>query len=634
MSRLLRRKLSCLIHKNVGMRAQAPLQLAGTLQGLGLTGYVPAAQYDRDLSASVRQVLQFPVSRAGTPLEQHPRFRHLTVLLEIKCGRCLLFRLQRHAALDAYDLQAIAELCERASAAEVFADRLQELVGLPLVVMDEIRLDDLEPVWGVKDAAGATLIALAAQGLGASGVELSQAKVGLAREAEQSLRQLLERFIEDLEPQSRNASGWPAALDIPRYNLLAIHDPMRRRNRLQALRVLPLLAPALLNPAYDVKLRGALLRTIDAGQPLVEALSNQFGVSKAAVKHMTKVALEDIPARWIGRLGNLLRLIDALVPERRPVTAPQWQAFDALERTVAGITAQPTTSPLNLAWLREVTLDGLDETTAARIRDSTADGDIRTMLYMRLALHRWTRHRAGAAPGEGRTLPLCAAIDREIARTRLPQLRELARRWDQCLLEEQARLLEEKEKLAGRRWETLIAAPVETNGFWVVPLASAKDLAEEGKRLRHCVARYVERCFKADLMIFSLRDPQDKSLSTFALSPMMKDTRLTFVLRDHRELDDAAPRPEYQEAVTAFVRYLEVSVGAEAIQAVLSRQRLVVSADKDLAAEALFATAVERASGRALPKRFRWEALVARLEKTEALRGVPGEESGTESAPS
>lgn len=583
---------------------------------LDLSGCAPRPSYGRDLSASVRQVLQFPVAEPGPFAEYSARFRHLSVLLETKRGPCLLFKMQRHLMLTASDLQAIAELREREGAPEGFECRLQELVGLALVVMEELRLDDLEPIWGVQDAVAATLVALASKSAGMPGIDLAQARQGLACAAEERLRQLVSRFVEDLEPQSRDASGWPTALAIPRYNLLAVHDPAQRRNRLQALQALPIVAPLLLNPAYDLRLRSALLRAIDTGKPLVEALSSRFGVSKSAVKHMAKVALADIPARWSGRIGNLLRLLDALVPERRPVTREQWNAFDAMDRTLVGITGQASTSPLNLAWLREATLAGIDDTTAARVRDSITDADMRAMLYMRLALHRWVRHRArsNTVQHEESGRRLCVAIDREISRTRLPQLRELVRRWDQCLLEEQARLLEEKEKLAGRRWETVIAAPVEIHGFQVVPLASAKDLAEEGERMQHCVAMYVERCFKAELFICSLRDQHGTSLCTFALSTAMKNRRLNIELRDQREFADRAPRRAYQDAASAFVRHLEFNVGTAAIQHVLERQRVLVSSDKDLAAEALFATAAERASARALPKRFRWQALLGELE--------------------
>jgi hypothetical protein len=80
-------------------------------------------------------------------------------------------------------------------------------------------------------------------------------------------------------------SGHPAnpLLDRKRF-IDSAPSPEARRNREQALTIIPLLGPELLAAAQANRPEGTLLEVIDRGAPLAEYLTQQWQVSATAVK--------------------------------------------------------------------------------------------------------------------------------------------------------------------------------------------------------------------------------------------------------------------------------------------------------------------------------------------------------------
>ncbi len=72
----------------------------------------------------------------------------------------------------------------------------------------------------------------------------------------------------------------------------------------------------------------------------------------------------------------------------------------------------------------------------------------------------------------------------------------------------------------------------------VVPLNSAAELLEEGRRLRHCVATYSEKCLFDIVRIVSIRDATGRSLSTVQVA---FDNQTKWQIVQHRGARNAEP---------------------------------------------------------------------------------------------
>jgi hypothetical protein len=67
------------------------------------------------------------------------------------------------------------------------------------------------------------------------------------------------------------------------------------------------------------------------------------------------------------------------------------------------------------------------------------------------------------------------------------------------------------------RWACPVLAQ-EIGDFFVVPLASLKELASEGRRMQHCVASYETRCVNGMYQVFSIRDLHGNRIATLGLT--------------------------------------------------------------------------------------------------------------------
>jgi len=67
------------------------------------------------------------------------------------------------------------------------------------------------------------------------------------------------------------------------------------------------------------------------------------------------------------------------------------------------------------------------------------------------------------------------------------------------------------------RWSCPVLAQ-EMGDFFVVPLASTKELASEGWHMQHCVASYDARCANGLYQVFSIRDLLGNRIATLGLT--------------------------------------------------------------------------------------------------------------------
>ncbi len=84
----------------------------------------------------------------------------------------------------------------------------------------------------------------------------------------------------------------------------------------------------------------------------------------------------------------------------------------------------------------------------------------------------------------------------------------------------------------------------------IVPLLTRNDLIEEYKRLDHCVDTYAPKCILGQSHVYSLRDEEGNSLSTFEIN---EDNQLI----QHFGYGNTTPSENQQNAVNAYIKAIQ-----------------------------------------------------------------------------
>jgi hypothetical protein len=93
-------------------------------------------------------------------------------------------------------------------------------------------------------------------------------------------------------------------------------------------------------------------------------------------------------------------------------------------------------------------------------------------------------------------------------------------------------------------WPCLLSQPVQlAPGLFAVPLGNTDALAEEGRRMQHCVGSYWRNCFLGHSHIISLRDAAGNPLSTIELSVNQKGPHRCEIVQ-HRAPKNKTPATE------------------------------------------------------------------------------------------
>ena len=101
---------------------------------------------------------------------------------------------------------------------------------------------------------------------------------------------------------------------------------------------------------------------------------------------------------------------------------------------------------------------------------------------------------------------------------------EWSARWHRMMWEN-AGLSEEVDKHTDK-WPLLLPEREQLSpSVQAVSLGNSYALAMEGKRMQHCVGSYARRCFLGESHIISLRDSEDRSLSTIEITTGRYDAR-------------------------------------------------------------------------------------------------------------
>ncbi|AOG02963.1 PcfJ domain-containing protein [Bosea sp. RAC05] len=378
-----------------------------------------------------------------------------------------------------------------------------------------------------------------------------------------------------LEALNRDAlSALRAISSFPQSAFAFYATPERGLFRRQAAEAYPLLA-------LDFATKPTLKMAIDLKKPLNETIMRAYGeidtgvpkMSKAVLRRLEKVDWADrgttpallaemlsrIPADWFPKSQSEFEAFMDLVDGPFRVLAPELP--DGITSLVEGCGGKWADLRKRTARGAASTLapDGLSPEEERRWKptgDESAEG-LRASAHGAVEMLRAFRDQvvlpiAASAAGdcdvylgpESRRMATDAAARLLLSSKALPAVMEAQRDWHvkaNDILEATGGAPERMQRgslkvVAEDGWAPLTDIWVAPNGIQIVPLTDPRELAEEGRRLRHCVGGYNAKAQRGDCHIVSFRLEHEgalRPLSTAEFGRLSADSDRLHTVQHH-----------------------------------------------------------------------------------------------------
>lgn len=361
----------------------------------------------------------------------------------------------------------------------------------------------------------------------------------------------LDGFISGLDGEvikSIRASG--LAPSASRYNSYRRGEASAARNRIQAAAAVPLLGYLLGEENHRA---ARLRRLVDSGTPLWPALADTVGVPEETVRWLRGKTADEISDAWIGRIPELLQSLVQLAPEKRPRSSDEWTAYTDFALVLKHVSS----APRRASWLRELARLGWIAARQKFAAIGAAPSDLLEIVDL-------LREITGAVGGE--LLPLhagyrqdddpewqrvSAAIETLFLETGLLKQLRASLRWHELQLlppideettpgaNEGADSVETTTRL--NHWPAPLDRPIKLGALTAHFLTTTSELRDEGLRMEHCVGSYASHCLFDGTTIVSLRNNNDRSVSTAELRLVGSGERLSFELVQHKAQRNGCP---------------------------------------------------------------------------------------------
>lgn len=334
-----------------------------------------------------------------------------------------------------------------------------------------------------------------------------------------------------------------AGSNLEFYNLLHSTTPFRVKARVQALNVLPMLKWEFLSMDNNID---RVRRRIDAGNSVWDAFLEIYPGKVAILKRIANA--EASPEAWRGNLAKLLEILDPLPPEKVPFTELDWNAFHSIYLGLGldGVRYENRWDVKN-RWLQEAARIGWQKAYA---KLAAIEGGIDALADSFDFLDElgnagdWLVTRAGEPKVEWE-------IWREQSKARwmrapetlgMFRIVEASVRWHRTVWLDAG--LPDDADTRRSTWPRLLPQTVALGkGIEAVALGNAAELAEEGRRMQHCVGSYWRHCFLGASHIVSLRNPNGDSLSTLEIRLPGNGSRQCQIVQ-HRAHRNQSPAQE------------------------------------------------------------------------------------------
>ena len=333
------------------------------------------------------------------------------------------------------------------------------------------------------------------------------------------------------------------------YNLMHSSNPFHVRARIQALTVLPMLKWEFcgMNKEAD-----RVRRRIDEGKSVWDSFL-EIHPGKASVLRRI-AATKSSPEAWRGNLAGLLAMLEPLPPEKIPASDEEWNAFHSvflalgLDRPLHGQRENHEDRlQLKQRWLTECARSGWQKSYE---RFAALEGGVGALSDAFDFLDELCDAGNYLAARSGEELQAGDAFGKRVRERwqRAPnkfgmfRIVEFSVRWHRLAFTEAG--FSGSADTRRSTWPCLLSQPVQlVPGIFAVPLGNAEALAEEGRRMEHCVGGYWRHCFLGNSHIISLRDAAGRSLSTLELSVNQKEARRCEIVQ-HKAPKNRTPATE------------------------------------------------------------------------------------------
>lgn len=340
-----------------------------------------------------------------------------------------------------------------------------------------------------------------------------------------------------------------SASNVEFYNYIHSTDPFRVKARIQALTVLPMLKWEF--TCFN-KVSDRVRRRIDAGKSVWDAYL-EFHPGKVSILRRLATT-QASPAPWRGNLEGLLAVLDPLAPEKVPCNDDEWNAFHSIyigmndlhdrfdfhlsavrRKLHESIKRQWMAESSRIGWTNAFQKFAAIEGGTDAIRDTfdflDAIGNAGDFLARRSGekINSTEEHQKKSSERWLRATQTFGMF----------RIVEWSARWH--------RMMWDYEGLSDRRdeqlyqWPLLLPERVQlSSSVQAVSLGTPHALAEEGYRMQHCVGGYAIRCFLGESHIISLRDSDERSLSTLEIRLDKYNARIIKVIQ-HKGYKNRSP---------------------------------------------------------------------------------------------
>lgn len=351
------------------------------------------------------------------------------------------------------------------------------------------------------------------------------------------------------------------------YNFVVLGGPARKW-REQALVAFPLLISWALRDdlldSADPPTPAQLCEAVDSNSPFVPALAHWFDVTKGTIRRLATRGARHWRAGGRTQFRMFVRALDLVPPEQWPTTLLDAKALATIAANLGRLEhALDELFPGAGTLLRETSSRRFLRSAGRRGWRETLDR-LGRIITVHLAHAPDAIQSIARVVGAANTAP--GRIAEGLAGVSTRELAEFSRRWHEAVVEFDrlgSSLVAAQASGETLRWPVL-ADPVVCGERRAVPLATSRELAEEGQALDHCVATYVSACLFTRTHLFSLRAPDGIRMSTVEVALEEDATgRFRAALRQHRAASNAEPGPECRRAATVLVAHLSDAAQGE-----------------------------------------------------------------------
>jgi hypothetical protein len=317
-----------------------------------------------------------------------------------------------------------------------------------------------------------------------------------------------------------------SASNVEFYNYFHSTQPFRIKARIQALTVLPMLKWEF---AHINKVSDRVRRRIDTGKSVWDAYL-EFHPGKASILRRLATT-QASPAPWRGNLEGLLAVLDPVAPEKVPCNDEEWNAFHSICLGLGMIGREEDRFDLygrhelhhtiKQRWLADASRLGWTNTYQKFVAIEGGTDAIRDSFDFLDAIGNAGDYLASQSGEKSDSFQEKRKKSSE-RWVKAPQtfgmfrIVEWSARWHRMIWDDAGVSYNTDNKLD--KLPLLLPERVQlSSSVQALSLGNSCALAAEGKRMQHCVGGYSIRCFLGESHIISLRDSDDRSLSTLEI---------------------------------------------------------------------------------------------------------------------